>query len=171
MDLAVGKDQRVEQWHAGVGRGAVRGQERGGDQGNLPGTFFMCLDKYTHLLMHHTYISKKIPQASRSLNIQPQLHVNYLSLTAKYWFTRDKIILWKVKFCLNFFLHKWFTKIKKNSPVFQPVFSNPDRWRGLFEMYVQATLEGHQRAIMGNMSVEQIYRDRQTFSTKVISWV
>merc|ERR1719381_433417 len=29
------------------------------------------------------------------------------------------------------------------------------------------TLEGHQRAIMGNMSVEQIYRDRQTFSTKV----
>lgn len=30
-----------------------------------------------------------------------------------------------------------------------------------------ATLEGHQRAIMGNMSVEQIYRDRQTFSTKV----
>ena len=36
-------------------------------------------------------------------------------------------------------------------------------------MYVQATLEGHQRAIMGNMSVEQIYRDRQTFSTKVIS--
>jgi len=30
-----------------------------------------------------------------------------------------------------------------------------------------ATLEGHQRAIMGNMSVEEIYRDRQTFSTKV----
>jgi len=30
-----------------------------------------------------------------------------------------------------------------------------------------ATLEGHQRAIMGNMSVEEIYRDRQTFSEKV----
>jgi len=29
------------------------------------------------------------------------------------------------------------------------------------------TMEGHQRAIMGNMTVEQIYRDRQTFSTKV----
>jgi len=30
-----------------------------------------------------------------------------------------------------------------------------------------ATLEGHQRAIMGNMSVEEIYKDRQTFSTRV----
>ena len=29
------------------------------------------------------------------------------------------------------------------------------------------TLEGHQRAIMGTMSVEQIYRDRKTFSTRV----
>jgi len=29
------------------------------------------------------------------------------------------------------------------------------------------TMEGHQRAIMGNMTVEQIYKDRQTFSTKV----
>ena len=29
------------------------------------------------------------------------------------------------------------------------------------------TLEGHQRAIMGNMTVEEIYRDRQTFSQKV----
>merc|ERR1719500_1183406 len=29
------------------------------------------------------------------------------------------------------------------------------------------TMEGHQRAIMGNMTVEQIYRDRKTFSTKV----
>jgi len=29
------------------------------------------------------------------------------------------------------------------------------------------TMEGHQRAIMGNMSVEQIYRDRKTFSRKV----
>merc|ERR1719249_457073 len=28
-------------------------------------------------------------------------------------------------------------------------------------------MEGHQRAIMGNMTVEEIYRDRQTFSTKV----
>jgi len=35
-------------------------------------------------------------------------------------------------------------------------------------MYVaRETLEGHQRAIMGNMSVEEIYRDRKTFSTKV----
>lgn len=31
----------------------------------------------------------------------------------------------------------------------------------------RATLEGHQRAIMGNMSVEQIYKDRKTFSEKV----
>ena len=30
-----------------------------------------------------------------------------------------------------------------------------------------ATMEGHQRAIMGNMTVEEIYRDRKTFSTKV----
>merc|ERR1711931_595087 len=29
------------------------------------------------------------------------------------------------------------------------------------------TVEGHQRAIMGNMSVEEIYRDRKTFSEKV----
>ena len=29
------------------------------------------------------------------------------------------------------------------------------------------TMEGHQRAIMGNMTVEEIYRDRKTFSTKV----
>lgn len=29
------------------------------------------------------------------------------------------------------------------------------------------TLEGHQRAIMGNMTVEEIYRDRKTFSTRV----
>ena len=28
-------------------------------------------------------------------------------------------------------------------------------------------MEGHQRAIMGNMTVEQIYKDRKTFSTKV----
>ena len=27
-------------------------------------------------------------------------------------------------------------------------------------------MEGHQRAIMGNMTVEEIYRDRQTFSTR-----
>jgi len=29
------------------------------------------------------------------------------------------------------------------------------------------TMEGHQRAIMGNMTVEEIYRDRKTFSQKV----
>ena len=29
------------------------------------------------------------------------------------------------------------------------------------------TLEGHQRAIMGNMTVEEIYRDRKTFSSSV----
>jgi uncharacterized membrane protein YqiK len=28
------------------------------------------------------------------------------------------------------------------------------------------TLEGHQRAIMGMMTVEQIYRDRKTFSNR-----
>merc|ERR1712038_2181841 len=31
------------------------------------------------------------------------------------------------------------------------------------------TMEGHQRAIMGNMTVEEIYRDRQTFSQKVFN--
>jgi len=31
----------------------------------------------------------------------------------------------------------------------------------------QETLEGHQRAIMGNMTVEEIYQDRQKFSTAV----
>ena len=31
----------------------------------------------------------------------------------------------------------------------------------------QETLEGHQRAIMGNMTVEQIYKDRVKFSTAV----
>ena len=34
---------------------------------------------------------------------------------------------------------------------------------------MQATLEGHQRAIMGNMSVEEIYKDRKTFSERVSS--
>ena len=29
-----------------------------------------------------------------------------------------------------------------------------------------ATMEGHQRAILGYMSVEEIYKDRQTFSTR-----
>ena len=29
------------------------------------------------------------------------------------------------------------------------------------------TLEGHQRAMMGNMTVEEIYRERKTFSNAV----
>ena len=29
------------------------------------------------------------------------------------------------------------------------------------------TLEGHQRAIMGSMTVEEIYKDRKTFSMRV----
>ena len=29
------------------------------------------------------------------------------------------------------------------------------------------TLEGHQRAVMGCMTVEEIYRDRKTFADKV----
>lgn len=29
------------------------------------------------------------------------------------------------------------------------------------------TLEGHQRAIMGSMTVEEIYKDRKIFSKKV----
>ena len=33
---------------------------------------------------------------------------------------------------------------------------------------IEETLEGHQRAIMGNMTVEEIYRDRKTFSQKVV---
>merc|ERR1719158_1611448 len=31
----------------------------------------------------------------------------------------------------------------------------------------QETLEGHQRAMMGNMTVEEIYRERKTFSDNV----
>lgn len=31
------------------------------------------------------------------------------------------------------------------------------------------TLEGHQRAIMGSMTVEEIYKDRKMFSKKVIT--
>jgi len=31
-----------------------------------------------------------------------------------------------------------------------------------------STMEGHQRAIMGNMTVEEIYRDRKTFSQNVL---
>lgn len=35
-------------------------------------------------------------------------------------------------------------------------------------LYVsRETLEGHQRAIMGNMTVEEIYRDRKQFSSRV----
>jgi len=34
---------------------------------------------------------------------------------------------------------------------------------------IEETLEGHQRAIMGNMTVEEIYRDRKTFSQKVFT--
>lgn len=33
----------------------------------------------------------------------------------------------------------------------------------------QETLEGHQRAIMGNMTVEEIYKDRQKFSQDVFN--
>ena len=33
------------------------------------------------------------------------------------------------------------------------------------------TLEGHQRAIMGNMTVEEIYRDRKTVRTELNCWV
>merc|ERR1711993_196735 len=32
-----------------------------------------------------------------------------------------------------------------------------------------ATLEGHQRAMMGNMTVEEIYRDRKTFAEAVFN--
>ena len=30
------------------------------------------------------------------------------------------------------------------------------------------TMEGHQRAVMGTMTVEQIYKDRKMFATKVL---
>ncbi len=35
-----------------------------------------------------------------------------------------------------------------------------------YVLVAKETLEGHQRAIMGMMSVEQIYRDRKTFSNR-----
>ena len=37
----------------------------------------------------------------------------------------------------------------------------------ILQSICQETLEGHQRAIMGNMTVEQIYKDRVKFSTAV----
>ena len=42
-----------------------------------------------------------------------------------------------------------------------------DKGRQDIESVAMETLEGHQRAIMGNMTVEEIYRDRDTFSQKV----
>jgi len=33
------------------------------------------------------------------------------------------------------------------------------------------TLEGHQRAIMGSMTVEEIYKDRKKFSQQVLRWL
>ena len=35
------------------------------------------------------------------------------------------------------------------------------------EEVAMLTLEGHQRAIMGNMTVDEIFKDRKKFSTKV----
>ena len=34
-------------------------------------------------------------------------------------------------------------------------------------LVAKETLEGHQRAMMGNMTVEEIYRERKTFSNAV----
>ena len=34
-------------------------------------------------------------------------------------------------------------------------------------LVAKETLEGHQRAMMGNMTVEEIYRERKTFSSAV----
>merc|ERR1739838_338320 len=42
-----------------------------------------------------------------------------------------------------------------------------DKGEDEIENICQETLEGHQRAIMGNMTVEQIYKDRVKFSTAV----
>ena len=36
-----------------------------------------------------------------------------------------------------------------------------------FPAVAKETLEGHQRAIMGSMTVEEIYKDRKTFSKRV----
>ena len=40
---------------------------------------------------------------------------------------------------------------------------------GLYDktLTFQETMEGHQRAIMGTMTVEQLYRDRKTFADRV----
>ena len=45
-------------------------------------------------------------------------------------------------------------------------FFNSDFHFNYFFSVAKETLEGHQRAIMGMMSVEQIYRDRKTFSNR-----
>ena len=51
------------------------------------------------------------------------------------------------------------------------LFADTYRWKNcIFKHFLtvaKETLEGHQRAIMGTMSVEEIYRDRKTFSSRV----
>ena len=51
------------------------------------------------------------------------------------------------------------------------LFADTYRWKNCilkhFLTVAKETLEGHQRAIMGTMSVEEIYRDRKTFSSRV----
>ena len=37
----------------------------------------------------------------------------------------------------------------------------------IYFLVAKETLEGHQRAMMGNMTVEEIYRERKTFSNAV----
>lgn len=44
---------------------------------------------------------------------------------------------------------------------------NSNSQNALLVSVAKETLEGHQRAIMGTMSVEEIYRDRKKFSTAV----
>ena len=52
------------------------------------------------------------------------------------------------------------------------IFNNQlENWQEILSQVLAvclATMEGHQRAIMGNMTVEEIYKDRQTFSTRSI---
>jgi len=62
-------------------------------------------------------------------------------------------------------------QVKINGSVEDMVISAAERFGDKSDADVTSicleTMEGHQRAIMGNMTVEEIYRDRKTFSTKV----
>lgn len=68
--------------------------------------------------------------------------------------------------CLNL-------KVKIQGQNAEMLLSACEQFLGKSDQEIQhialVTLEGHQRAIMGSMTVEEIYKDRKMFSKKVTS--